>query len=117
MCGTSSWIRAQNDAAHWSFLLISMRRGREHLRHKLKQFTPVDVLPGSQKGSMPNYYVTGQAQANGEHEVHAQHCERLPTDLVYLGNFAGCEVAVVRARELYRQVNGCQVCSRNCHTE
>ena len=66
---------------------------------------------------MPNYYVNHRAQENGDHEVHAQHCEYLPGDLVYLGNFAGCEIAVERAREIFRQVNGCIWCSPQCHTK
>jgi hypothetical protein len=65
---------------------------------------------------MPNYYVSHRAHDNGDHEVHAQNCEYLPKDLVYLGNFAGCEVAIERARELFRQVNGCIWCARECRT-
>ena len=65
---------------------------------------------------MPNYYVNRRAQSNGEHEVHAESCVFLPTDLVYLGNFAGCEEAVRRAREQFRRVNGCAECSGPCHT-
>ena len=65
---------------------------------------------------MPNYYVSHRAQENGDHEVHAQYCAYLPADLLYLGNFATCYEAVERARELYRQVNGCFWCSRSCHT-
>ena len=64
---------------------------------------------------MPNYYVSHREEENGDHEVHAQHCEQLPTDLQYLGNFATCGEAVKRARELYRQVNGCASCSGACH--
>lgn len=66
---------------------------------------------------MPNYYVSHQSQINGDHEVHAQNCMYLPRDLQYLGNFASCDEALSRARELYRQINGCFWCARSCHTE
>jgi hypothetical protein len=64
---------------------------------------------------MPNYYVNRRAQSNGDHEVHTEKCEYLSPDRVYLGHFASCEDATLRAREQFRQVNGCYWCSRGCH--
>ena len=66
---------------------------------------------------MPNYYVNRRAQPNGDHEVHTEACDLLPNNLVYLGNFATCEEAATRAREQFRQVNGCPACSQACHAK
>ena len=66
---------------------------------------------------MPNYYVNRRPQENGDHEVHTEKCEYLPAERVYLGHFASCEDATLRAREQFRQVNGCMWCSLPCHME
>ena len=65
---------------------------------------------------MDDYYVNNNAQANGDHEVHKAGCVYLPTDRQYLGKFADCWAAVRKAKEIYRQSNGCYWCSRTCHT-
>lgn len=65
---------------------------------------------------MPNYYVNNRSQPNGDHEVHTDHCRYLPADKQYLGNFGTCYEAVVRAKQIFAQVNGCYACSHACHT-
>ena len=64
------------------------------------------------------YYVNDNAQHNGDHEVHTEHCAWLPSpgNRTYLGYHTGCGSAVDEARRHYSQVNGCYHCSRPCHT-
>lgn len=65
-----------------------------------------------------DYYVNNTAQDNGDHEVHEQGCYWLgrARDTSYLGMFASCREAMVPARVLHRQSNGCAHCSPACHT-
>lgn len=66
-----------------------------------------------------NYYVNEREQTNGDHEVHRQDCQWLPSDSnrIYLGSFNNCADAVTAAKQHYIQVNGCATCSRACHTQ
>ena len=66
---------------------------------------------------MALYYVNKNAQSNGDHEVHKEGCDLL-NEVVYkryLGNFASCHDAVIKAKEYYPQCNGCFYCSRECY--
>ena len=67
---------------------------------------------------MYKYYVNKKTQANGDHEVHREDCNYLPSvgNRLYLGEFSSCQVAVRKAKETYRQSNGCYYCSRDCNT-
>ena len=67
---------------------------------------------------MAKYYVNKNAQNNGDHEVHQEGCSYLPDpeNRIYLGVFSSCYGAVRKAKEHYRQVDGCYYCSRECHT-
>ncbi len=66
---------------------------------------------------MSKYYVNKNEQSNGDHEVHKEGCEWMPTESYeYLGQFSNCEDAVNEAEKYYSQVNGCYYCSRDCHT-
>lgn len=67
---------------------------------------------------MSDYYVNRNAQSNGDHEVHEDNCQYLPSpdNRIYLGNFTNCQDAVEAAKKYYNQVNGCYFCSRPCHT-
>lgn len=67
---------------------------------------------------MPRYYVNKNAQANGDHEVHATGCSWLPAveNRIYLGEFNSCSPAVRDAKKHYSQVNGCYYCCNACHT-
>ncbi|MXV50334.1 hypothetical protein GS399_05065 [Pedobacter sp. HMF7647] len=64
------------------------------------------------------YYVNDREQSNGDHEVHREDCDYLPTltNRRYLGVFSDCRDAVTEAKKVFRQVNGCKFCSRLCHT-
>jgi hypothetical protein len=68
---------------------------------------------------MASYYVNGNAQANGDHEVHKSGCSYMPTDAnrIYLGNFDNCHDAVREAKKHYGRVNGCFHCANACHTQ
>ncbi|MBI2188666.1 MAG: hypothetical protein HYU37_16325 [Acidobacteria bacterium] len=67
---------------------------------------------------MTKYYVTRNAQLNGDHEVHHEFCAWLPLaqHLQYLGFFADCASAVREARKHFSQSNGCAFCASECHT-
>jgi hypothetical protein len=67
---------------------------------------------------MARYYVNKNAQANGDHEVHASSCSFLPEvdNRIYLGEFSSCHAAVNEARKHYSDVDGCYYCSNACHT-
>lgn len=68
---------------------------------------------------MPRYYVNKNAQANGDHEVHATGCSFMPVpeNRIYLGEFSTCTEAVREARKYFSQVNGCYYCCRAGHTQ
>ncbi len=65
---------------------------------------------------MANYYVNDNAQPNGDHEVHKQGCNWMPSNRTYLGDHASCTTAVFAAKQIYGRANGCYFCSRECHT-
>lgn len=68
---------------------------------------------------MPSYYVNKNAQSNGDHEVHVSSCTHLPSseNKLYLGDFYQCSDAVKKAKEYYKQSNGCFYCCNACHTK
>lgn len=67
---------------------------------------------------MARYYVNQNQQANGDHEVHRQGCDRMPFEenRTYLGEYETCGPAVRKAKTIYPKSNGCYYCSRACHT-
>ena len=67
---------------------------------------------------MSRYYVNKNAQSNGDHEVHTTGCSFMPDsgNRIFIGDFGSCQPAVRKAKEYYRQSNGCFYCSRACHT-
>ena len=67
---------------------------------------------------MDSYYVNDNAQSNGDHEVHKDDCYwlSLVTSKTYLGLFASCFGAVLKAKESYPTADGCKHCSLACHT-
>ena len=67
---------------------------------------------------MARYYVNQNQQRNGDHEVHREGCSYMPNaaNCTYLGEHSSCASAVVAAKRLYRQSNGCYYCSPECHT-
>ena len=67
---------------------------------------------------MPRYYVNDVAQPNGDHEVHREGCAWLvliPKKTI-LGYHSNCTTAIERAKTHYKSVNGCKICSKECHT-
>lgn len=67
---------------------------------------------------MDYYYVNTNAQTNGDHEVHKESCQFLPSpsNRKYLGQFATCQEAIIEAKKTYPKSNGCYFCSLPCHT-
>lgn len=68
---------------------------------------------------MPRFCVNTNARLTGEHEVHNLDagCGHLPElqDQYQLGYFATCVGAVVVARQVYPDVDGCAYCTPECH--
>ena len=67
---------------------------------------------------MKRYYVNKNEQANGDHEVHVQDCSHFPdSENTYdLGLCSDCHEAVIKAKQVYPQSNGCYYCANECHT-
>lgn len=67
---------------------------------------------------MARYCVNKNAQNNGDHEVHKEGCNWWPDpqNVQDLGNHTGCRSAVTKAKQYYKQSNGCKHCSSECHT-
>ena len=68
---------------------------------------------------MPDYYVNTNPQPTGEHEVHQKHCSHPALDIHkhQLGSFTNCFDAVLAARKIYGNVDGCAYCCPICHTK
>ena len=64
------------------------------------------------------YYVNKNAQATGEHEVHASGCKYLPSEenRIYLGFFTNSRDAIREAEKYYSNVDGCFFCCPESHT-
>ena len=64
------------------------------------------------------YYVNTKKQLNGDNEVHAVTCSKLPKEenRRYLDDFSSCEPAVRLAKQQGYKANGCIHCCRPCHT-
>jgi hypothetical protein len=62
------------------------------------------------------YYVNRTAQSNGDHEVHVEGCQYMPSNRTYLGEFYNCHEAVREAKSHSGQTNGCKTCCNLCHT-
>ncbi len=70
---------------------------------------------------MPNYCVNVNAQASsGDHDVHdlasTKGCLPDPKHRRGLGWHSNCTGAVVAAKKIYSDVNGCFYCANECHT-
>lgn len=64
------------------------------------------------------YYVNKNAQATGEHEVHASGCKYLPSEenRIYLGFLTNGRDAIREAKKYYSNVDGCFFCCPESHT-
>jgi len=67
---------------------------------------------------MDDYYVNKNQQETGEHEVHKDGCKHMPLshNRTYLGKFLSCKGAIIKAKEKYKNVDGCYYCANACHT-
>lgn len=66
---------------------------------------------------MSTYYVSKYPNEKGKHEVHKKLCEHKPPpeSLIELGDFQICSDAILKARTIYPEVNGCYFCCFPCH--
>lgn len=73
----------------------------------------------SDLSKLDKYYVNQNTQANGDHEVHKASCSFMPEPQhrTYLGEFSSCQAAVRKAKEKFRQSNGCYYCNHECHIQ
>jgi hypothetical protein len=65
---------------------------------------------------VPIYYVSEDAQDDGQHEVHRDNCYRLPILRKYLGLHPSCEEAVKHARRTHAGAVGCRLCAYECRS-
>ncbi|HDR05657.1 MAG TPA: hypothetical protein ENN84_10505 [Candidatus Marinimicrobia bacterium] len=69
---------------------------------------------------MSAFYLNKVKDDNGFHIVHKDGCDLMPEpeELVYLGEFDVCMLAVAKAKGMgYRNVNGCSNCNKPCFYE
>lgn len=66
---------------------------------------------------MERYIVHLKSQEGGEHEVHKASCPQAPMEKnqADLGEHETCRSALEMASKLYPDVDGCAVCSPDCH--
>ncbi len=60
---------------------------------------------------MPHYFINNHAQSNGDHEVHAAGCSKMPVDKGYLGHFECIGEALMEARKDFWQSATCLRCA------
>lgn len=60
---------------------------------------------------MSHYFINNHASDEGNHEVHALGCRRMPTDKAYLGNFENVNEALIEARKDFWQSSCCESCA------
>lgn len=65
------------------------------------------------------YYVSLEAQENGDHTIHRKDCPMLPKmeELKYIGDFLFCMSAITEAEKQFKQVNGCYHCTQSHYTK
>ncbi len=66
---------------------------------------------------MTRYYVNKNAQSDGYHEVHTTGCPHSPDEhnRIPLGNHDSCGPALIAARAIYANVDGCKYCCPRCN--
>lgn len=66
---------------------------------------------------MPSFYVNDNAHPSGEHEVHEVGCTWLNKikSKTFLGSHQNCFTAVLAAKKIYSNVDGCAYCCAACH--
>lgn len=65
------------------------------------------------------YYVNTNEQRNGDHEIHVESCKYLPKfpHRCYLGRFMRAEHALLAAKSIFPQTNGCSYCCIEINTD
>ena len=67
---------------------------------------------------MDNYCINKNPQANGDHEMHKDGCSHMPDseNQQDIGSFATCAEALVEAKKIDSDADGCFYCCKECHT-
>lgn len=69
---------------------------------------------------MKHYYFYNYTDKNGNHEVHAGDCSKLPNqeNRTYIDYCSNCTEAIAKARKQFpfKSFDGCYFCSKECHT-
>ena len=66
---------------------------------------------------MSHYFINNHPLDDGNHEVHALGCKRMPTDKAYLGNFEHVSEAMLEARKDFWQSSTCKACAAGVPVE
>ena len=66
---------------------------------------------------MTEYYVNNDSSGNPNrnHEVHTSTCRYKSTNSINLGFHYSCYSAVLKAKNYYKDADGCYHCSNDCH--
>lgn len=83
-------------------------------RHSLLTLPTTGELATS---PMSHYFINNHAAEDGNHEVHALGCRRMPTDKAYLGNFDHVGEALIEARKDFWQSSTCKSCAAGVPVE
>lgn len=68
---------------------------------------------------MPQYYVNREDFFNPSHnhEVHKSTCSFKSNNSIYLGEYSNAVPAVAKAKQTYRDADGCATCCPEAHRE
>lgn len=64
---------------------------------------------------MKNFFLSTTADSSGMHLVHHYGCNELPKDHHEIGHHFSCHAAIMQARKIFENVNGCPHCISECH--
>lgn len=66
---------------------------------------------------MPRFILNKNEQSNGDREVHEVGCSHAPdkANQIDLGVHATCKGALLAARKITKNADGCYYCCNDCH--
>lgn len=66
---------------------------------------------------MKVFYINKKSDSVIEHEMHTEYCNYLPKgeNRKYFGTFHNCQFAMIEAKKIYNNINGCFYCCNLCH--
>lgn len=97
--------------------IIFPKLGVDNVVQGARHSDPNGPLTSLETVPMPHYYVNTAAQPNGDHEVHQEDCQWLPSvaNREYLGIYTSCQPAVWEAKRRNYDADGCATCASDCH--